>query len=317
MRKAALDTIASLVDANPHVMFIGSDLGAGTLSEARAKHPNRILMEGIAEQHLVGFAAGLALEGFIPYIHTIGTFLTRRALEQVIVDVALPGLPVRLIASGGGMVYSPLGPTHQAIDDFALMRAIPGMLVAAPADPLEMQEVLERLVDFNGPAYVRIGKGGEPNITGRFPDFSLDSARVWQRGDSVAIMTTGVMLHECVNALEVLGPRKERATLCHLPVIAPLDAEFVIDLARSHDRLLVVEEHEAIGGLSSAVADVLAPVRDVAPMERITLPQEYARNYGSQRDHWVLHGLDARGIASVVLRLITACDDDIKARGNG
>jgi len=104
MRKAALNAISELLDSNNRIVFVGSDLGAGTLADARNKHPNRVLMEGIAEQHIVGFAAGLALEGFIPYVHTIGTFLTRRAIEQVIIDVALHNLPVRLVASGGGMV---------------------------------------------------------------------------------------------------------------------------------------------------------------------------------------------------------------------
>jgi deoxyxylulose-5-phosphate synthase len=128
-----LTTIAELIEENGRVVFVGSDLGAGTMDDARDRHPLRVLMEGIAEQHLVGFAAGLALEGFVPYVHTIATFLTRRALEQIIVDVALHSLPVRLIGGGGGMTYAPLGPTHQAIDDFALMRTIPNMIVGAPS----------------------------------------------------------------------------------------------------------------------------------------------------------------------------------------
>ena len=107
MRKAALDAIARLVDEQPNIIFIGSDLGTGVMSDAMERAPDRVLMEGIAEQHMVGMASGLALEGFIPYVHTIGTFLTRRALEQIIVDVALHSLPVRLVASGGGMVYAP------------------------------------------------------------------------------------------------------------------------------------------------------------------------------------------------------------------
>jgi transketolase len=304
MRKAALNTIAFLVDENPNVMFIGSDLGAGTLSEPRSRHPNRILMEGIAEQHLVGFGAGLAMEGFIPYVHTIGTFLTRRALEQVVIDVALHGLPVRLVASGGGLVYAPLGPTHQATDDFALMRSIPGMLVSAPADPLEMQLLLKALVQYPGPAYIRIGKGGEPNITDRFSEFALDHARVWQHGDSLAIVTTGVMLHECARAVEGLGIDRPRVTLAHLPVIAPLDEDFLVGIAGTHDHVLVVEEHQHVGGLSSAVADTLASHRGMSPLSRITLPQGYAHNFGSQRDHWVLHGLDSAGIASVISRIL-------------
>ena len=154
MRKAALKAIENLLDENEAIVFIGSDLGQGALAEAKSRHPTRVFMEGISEQHLVGLAAGLALEGFIPFIHTIGTFLTRRALDQIIVDVAIQNLPVKLIASGGGMVYAPLGPTHQSVDDFALMRAIPNMVISAPADSFEMSTIVSQVSKNFGPAFI-------------------------------------------------------------------------------------------------------------------------------------------------------------------
>lgn len=129
MRQKALSTVYKLAKSNPRVLFIGSDLGAGTLSSMREDIPEQFFMEGVSEQHIVGFAAGLAQEGFIPYVNTIGTFLTRRSFEQVSIDVGLHRLPVRLLASGGGMVYAPLGPTHTAIEDFSLMLSIPNMKV--------------------------------------------------------------------------------------------------------------------------------------------------------------------------------------------
>ena len=121
MRQKALTTVYKLAKQDPRVLFIGSDLGAGTLQAMREDIPGQFFMEGISEQHIVGFAAGLAQEGFIPYINTIGTFLTRRSFEQVSIDVGLHRLPVRLLSSGGGMVYAPLGPTHTAVEDFSLM----------------------------------------------------------------------------------------------------------------------------------------------------------------------------------------------------
>lgn len=304
MRKAALETIGKLVEQDPRVIFVGSDLGAGTLDEVRNFHPDRVLMEGIAEQHLVSFAAGLALEGFIPYVHTIATFLTRRAFEQIVVDVALDRLPVILVGAGGGMVYAPLGPTHQAIDDFSLMRTIPGMYVVAPADPLEMTAVLELLRTEQVPAYVRVAKGGEPVITDSLSPLRAGKVRTISRGENVAVLTTGSLLHECVLASDTLDAEGSRITLVHFPFLAPLDREAIIELASSHSHLLVVEEHIPSGGLSSAVADVLSEIGFPAPLHRLTLPKEYATNYGTQANHWRLHGLDAEGIRLKISELL-------------
>src|ERR1700678_1882749 len=129
MRKEAMNGIYALAKRDPRVVFIGSDLGAGTLDEMRREMPGRWFMEGVSEQAIIGMAAGLAMDGFIPYINTIATFLTRRCLEQLAIDLCMHRLPVRLIASGGGAVYAPLGPTHMSFDDLALLRALPGMTI--------------------------------------------------------------------------------------------------------------------------------------------------------------------------------------------
>lgn len=304
MRKKALETIGRLVEEDPRVVFVGSDLGAGTLEDVRSRHPDRVLMEGIAEQHLVSFAAGLALEGFIPYVHTIATFLTRRALEQVVVDVALDRLPVILVGAGGGLVYAPLGPTHQAIDDFALMTTIPGMYVVAPADPLEMESVLTLLLAEQVPAYVRVAKGGEPVITDEFPPLVAGKMRMACEGQRVAVLTTGALLHECIDAVEALRTEGLAVTVAHFPFVAPLDRKAIISLSSSHDHLLVVEEHIPQGGLSAAVANVLSEIGFSSPLHRLTLPNAYATNYGAQAEHWQMHGLDAEGIRQKISELL-------------
>ena len=260
-------------------------------------------MEGIAEQHLVGFAAGLALEGYVPYIHTIGTFLTRRAMEQVVIDVALHNLPVRLVASGGGMVYAPLGPTHQAIDDFALMRAIPNMLVAAPADPAEMTKLVQDLATYPGPAYIRVAKGGEPDITSTLPPAAIGQVRPIRSGSKVAVLTTGALLHECIVAVNSLAGTDFAPTLVHVPFLAPLDVPAIEELAREYQVLLVVEEHLPTGGLTTAVSEIVATGVGQARVIRLGLPPRYASAYGSQREHWENHGLTSDGIASSITRI--------------
>ncbi len=300
MRKAALDAISELLDSNENIVFVGSDLGAGTLDDVRSRHPNRVLMEGIAEQHLIGFAAGLALEGFIPYVHTIGTFLTRRAIEQVIIDVSLHNLPVRLISLGGGMAYAPLGPTHQAVDDFALMRAIPNMTVVAPADPHEMREVILELANQSGPAYVRVGKGGEPDATSLIAPNSMGKIRQIQSGYQVAILTTGSLLQECTTATTQLETRGISVGLYHVPYIAPLDEPVINQLIDRYEFLVVVEEHLPHGGLSTAIAEIMAPMNCKARLRSLTLPNQYASNYGSQREHQVASKLTSDGIMESV-----------------
>ena len=300
MRKAALAAIGALMDTNGSVVFVGSDLGTGTLADVAHKHPGRVLMEGIAEQHLVGFSAGLALEGYIPYVHTIGTFLTRRALEQVMIDVALHNLPVRLVASGGGMVYAPLGPTHQAIDDFALMRVIPNMLVAAPADPAEMTQLINALATHPGPAYIRVGKGGEPDITSKMDPSPIGAVRPIREGTGLAVLTTGMLLHECAQAVEEVATLGLHPALVHVPFLAPLDTWAIETLARDFEVILVVEEHVPTGGLTTAVCEIVATGTGRARVVRLSLPTAYASAYGSQRDHLETHGLTSPGIAAAI-----------------
>ena len=260
-------------------------------------------MEGIAEQHLVGFAAGLALEGYVPYVHTIGTFLTRRALEQVVIDVALHNLPVRLVASGGGMVYAPLGPTHQAIDDFALMRAIPNMIIAAPCDAIEMVDIIQDLATNPGPAYIRVGKGGEPDITSSISPVNIGKAREIRQGEKIAVLTTGILLHECIEAIDSLIDINQSPALLHFPFLAPLDIDTVQQLAIQYDVLLVVEEHIPTGGLATAVSEVVATGIGHARVVRLGLPFEFASAYGSQREHLEYHGLTSTGIATAITQI--------------
>lgn len=308
MRKAALNQIASLVETDSRVVFVGSDLGAGVMSDAMNQYPDRVLMEGIAEQHIVGMAAGLALDGFVPFVHTIGTFLTRRALEQVVVDVALHSLPVRLIASGGGMVYAPLGPTHQAIDDFALMRAIPGMAIFAPVDPREMEELVSALSTWPGPAYVRVGKGGESIVTEQ--GFSIGALRVLHKGQDAVVFTTGALGHEVLGAARELAELGLGVTVVHVPTIAPLDHEGVAGFLSDAGRVFVIEEHLPDGGLWTAIVETAMRSGVSSKIHHVSLPRGYAQNYGTQADHWKACGLDA-------VSLTTRIGDELRGVGHG
>src|ERR1700730_6255628 len=151
MRKTSLDMVHALAKRDPRIVYIGSDPGAGPLDSMREEVPDRFFVEGISEAHVIGMSAGMAMEGFIPYVNTIATFLTRRCYEQIAGDLCLHQRPLRLVANGGGLVYAPVGPTHQAIEDLAIMRALPNMTVVAVCDAEEMTRLMNASLDWPHP----------------------------------------------------------------------------------------------------------------------------------------------------------------------
>ena len=178
MRQGCLNMVHELAKRDERVFYIGSDLGEGTLDSMKEEFPDRFFMEGISEANLIGMAAGLAMEGKIVYVNTIATFLTRRCFEQLVVDLGMHNANVRLIANGGGLVYAPLGPTHEAFDDMAILRAIPNMAIVACADADEMNRLMPQTLDHQGPIYIRLGKGYDPIVTNDDVDFRLNGTRV-------------------------------------------------------------------------------------------------------------------------------------------
>ncbi len=280
MRQTAIRMVHELARRDPRVVFVGSDLSAGLLADMKAEMPERFFMEGVSEAHVIGMAAGLAMDGFVPYVNTIATFLTRRCFEQLAIDVCLERLPVRLIGNGGGLVYAPLGPTHLATDDIALMRALPDMTVVCPADADEMARLMAVSPGCPGPLYIRLGKGGDPVVTGGRDGFAVGRAVPLRAGGEVVILATGVMTARALDAAAQL----DRAGVLHLPTVKPLDVEAVLEAAAAARLVVTVEEHSRIGGLGSAVAETLADHGVLRPLERLALPDRFPEGYGSQ-DH--------------------------------
>jgi transketolase len=300
MRKRALQMVYELAKRDPRVLFIGSDLGVGTLDEFRREFPERFFMEGVSEAAIIGMAAGLALEGKIPYVNTIATFLTRRCFEQVVLDLCLHNVDVRLLGSGGGLVYAPLGPTHQAIDDLAILRSIPNMTVIAPADAVEMDQVMERSLDHKGPIYIRIAKGGDPIVTPRERPFRIGAAIPVRDGRDALIVTTGVTLQLALAASDALAGRGIQAGILHMPTIKPFDRETLLAAAGSVRAVVSVEEHTVIGGLGSAAAEALAEQGTGVRFRRIGIPDVFPHEYGNQASLMRLFGLTPEGVAASV-----------------
>ncbi len=307
MRETCLRGVYELAKRDERVVFIGSDLGADTLKDFRREMPDRYFMEGVSEAALVGMAAGLALEGRIPYFNTIGTFITRRCFEQVVDDLCLHNLPVRLLGSGGGLVYAPLGPTHQAIEDIAIFRAIPHMTIVAPADASEMTRLMAATLDWPGPIYVRIAKGGDPVITKDDGPFVIGRGVPLREGKDALLVATGVMGKACLDAADGLQARGVSCGVLHLPTVKPLDAEAILARADGTRAVVSVEEHTVIGGLGSAVAEVLAEggLSGARRFARMGIPDVFADRYGSQASLLARFGLTTEGISEKVLSLLS------------
>src|SRR5262249_54398640 len=284
MRATCQNMVYELAKADERVIFIGSDLSPGLLSGMKRDMPDRYFMEGVTEANLIGMAAGLAMEGYVPYANTIATFITRRCYEQVAVDLCLHKLPVRLIGNGGGLVYAPLGPTHLAIDDIAIMRALPNMTVVAVCDAAEMTRFMRQSVDWPLPIYIRLAKGGDPVVSRDEHGFRIGKAIVMRQARSprpVVLMATGVMTTNCLVAAERLAENGIDASVIHFHTVKPLDVAAVLDHAAGAHVVVTVEEGTMVGGFGSAIADALIAntANGLPKLVRLGLPDEFPHHY--------------------------------------
>ncbi len=306
MRIACLTAVYELARRDQRVVFIGSDITKRSLEKFAAEIPERFFMEGIYEGHLVGMAAGLALSGKIPYLNTINTFLTRRCYEQILIDVGLHNLPVRLLGSGGGVVYAPLGPTHIANEDLAILRVIPNMTVVAPCDAEEMKRLMAQTLDWPGPIHVRIAKGGDKVVSSDARPFRIGQAIPLCDGADVLLITTGITAQIALEASALLATSGVDAGVLHVHTIKPLDAEQIASRARPVRVIVTVEEHSVIGGLGSAVAELLMETGagQGKRFARVGFPDVFTDELGSQNEIMGKYGIAAPAVAARVLALL-------------
>jgi transketolase len=305
LRKTCIDMVYELAKKDPRVVFIGSDLSPGLLQKMKDSMPERYYMEGVTEANVIGMSAGMAMDGYMPFVNTIATFITRRCYEQVALDLCLHHLPVRLIANGGGLVYAPLGPTHLAVEDIAIMRALPNMTVTAVADAEEMVRLMEATLEWPHPIYIRLGKGGDPVVSRTENGFEIGKGIIMRRSDArdpVVLISCGVMTSRALLAADLLQQKGIAAEVIHIHTIKPLDERLIVERARRARGVFIIEEHTVIGGLGSAVIDTLVEhVGSRLPLvQKLGLADQFAKNYGSQDDLLELSGLQPHQIADRV-----------------
>lgn len=297
-RTAYGQTIVKLAESCPELVVLDADLSGATMTKDFSKAwPDRFLNMGIAECNMAGVAAGLATCGKKPFINTFAMFAAGRAYEQVRNSIAYPRLNVKVVGSHGGLSVGEDGATHQCIEDFALMRVIPGMMVVCPCDGPEMRLATQALLNYDGPAYMRLGRLAVDSVTDSIPGyrFELGKGVVLRPGKDVTIIATGLMVQMAMEAADLLSSAGVDARVIDMHTIKPLDEALVMEAARETGAIVTTEEHNIIGGLGGAVAEYLSGVCPV-PVVRHGVEDVFGRS-GKAKDVMDAYGLTYKVIA--------------------
>ncbi len=303
MRNAFAAALRDAVVEDDSVCLVLADLGWGVFDEVERLAPGRVINAGIAEQAMVGVAAGLAQAGRKAVAYSIAPFITSRANDQVRVDVAAGNADVTLVGVGGGVAYGYLGLTHHAIDDLATMRALPNMTVLAPCDPAETHAATRAALAHRGPVYLRLGKNGEPPLLAQDTPFAIGRATAVREGADITLATTGLMLGEALEAAEVLAACGVDAAVLHFGTVKPLDAGAIVDALASSHTILTLEEHSVVGGFGSAVAEVAAGA-GIGRVVRAGFPDSFVHEVGSREHLLACYALDAGGVVARATALL-------------
>jgi len=307
-REAFGQALLELGRENPHLVVLDADLGTSTRASVFAgEFPERFIQVGIAEQNMIGIAAGLALAGWIPVTSTLACFASKRALDQVRASVVQPRLNVKITGGYSGILAGKTGITHQSVEDLAIFRAMPQMTVLAPSDGIETRAALRAAVDYHGPVYIRLTRDPFPTVMPQDYVFRIGEAVPMLDGKDVALLTTGWMLLPALEAASALAQEGIHALVLHLPTLKPFAADAVVAAARQTGAVVTVEDHSIIGGLGAAVAEALSE-RQPTLMRRVGICDCYAESAPNE-DLLVKYGLTPQNIAATARELL-------RARGN-
>jgi len=300
MRTSFITTLTRLAEKDERVWLLTGDLGYSVFEDFKSRFPDRYLNVGVAEQDLMGIAAGLALIGKRPYVYSISTFASMRAYEQIRNDICYQNLPVVIIGGGSTFSYSSFGCTHMPLEDFALMRVLPRMQVFSPGDPMEVQKILESTHEGTAPAYIRIAKKGEPLLHTDEKDIQVGRMSLMRKGQDATIIVAGRQLANAIVAADLLKQEGIEVRVLSAHTLKPFDSDAVIAAATETNALISVEEHSLIGGLGAAIASVLVSAHLNVPLVTLGVPDEFPAGVGSQEWFLEKYNLTVEGIAAAV-----------------
>lgn len=274
-RDAYGKTLAALGEKDKRLVVLDADLSGSTRTgKFGERFPHRFFNMGVSEADMIGTAAGLALGGMLPFASTFAIFLTGRAWEQIRQAICYPNLNVKLVSTHGGITVGEDGPTHHSIEDLALMRVLPNMTVIVPTDAYETEKVILAAAEQPGPFYIRLSRDKFPVILDRDCSFNIGQARLVREGKDLTIIAVGLMVSVALEAAEFLEGHNCFVRVLAMPTIKPIDKQAIIQAAKETGAILTVEEHSIIGGLGSAVAEVLVEHRPI-PMRRVGIGDKY------------------------------------------
>lgn len=301
MRDAFFRTLLDLAKKNKNIELLTADLGFGVLKKYWEEVPDQFTNVGIAEQNMTTVAAGMAMEGKTVFTYSIANFPTLRCLEQIRNDCAYHKANVKVISVGGGFVYGSLGMSHQATEDMAILRALPGVTVLAPGDAMEAEAATRAIAEYDGTCYMRLGRGGEARIHDRVPEFQIGKAIKVKDGKRIAMFSTGAIYGEVYKAYEMLVEKGYEPTIYTFPTVKPIDVEVIKECVKNYELIVACEEHSIVGGFGSAVAEVLAELKErKASLLRIGLNDAYASIIGNQQYLLEQYGMSGAKIAEKI-----------------
>lgn len=301
-REAYGKALANLVKERNDIIVLDADLTKSTkTAEAKQVCPTQHFNMGIAEGNMMSTAAGMAASGKIVYASSFAMFAAGRAFEQIRNSICYPNLNVKICATHAGISVGEDGASHQSIEDLSIMRSIPNMKVFQPCDAVQTEAIIQAVAEINGPCYVRLGRLGVEDVYSNDYQFEYGKGDIIKQGSKVAIIASGLMVQESIKAAKLL---EVDPTIINIHTIKPMDYNLIVETARTHDLIVTVEEHNVIGGLGSAVAEVLACERGTCPQLMIGMQDEFGRS-GKPSDLLAYYELDARGIASQIKKYLT------------
>lgn len=291
LRSAYGASLVRLGKKDERVVALEADLGKSTQSVMfQAEFPDRYFQMGIAEQNMASTAAGFALSGMIPFIHSFAVFASGRTYDQLRNSICIPNLPVRICGSSAGLSDFGDGKTHQGVEDAALMRSLPNMTVLCPADSIEVEKMMDCMLDWPGPVYFRINRNDLPFVYPEGEPYSIGKVTRLRDGNDAAIFASGIMVSKALEAATALETEGISTRVINISTIKPLDREAVIRYARGVDAIVTAEEHSIIGGIGSAVVEALRGVSH-APVEFVGIPDSFgisAEGYDELLAHFKL-----------------------------
>jgi len=304
MRKAFIKTLTQLVRNNRDIYLLTGDLGFSVFDEFKEIFPDNYLNVGLSESNMIGIAAGMALRGKQVFVYSIIPFIIYRALEQIRNDLCYQELPVKIIGVGEGLSYGVAGTTHHAVEDIAIMTALPNMTVIAPGDPLEVKYTIEQSLDLKNPCYIRLGKTGEPILYKKESiPFKIGKAIVLKKGKDVSLFATGNMLETALQISRILERENISSEVISMHTLKPIDRDAVIKSARASKIIVSIEEHVKAGGLGNKIANILLGSSINTKFLEFALPDNFVHEVGNRKYLREFYGLLSDQIAKKIIKI--------------